>query len=119
NPPSGSVAPGTPATPQFVAKLAGLTPGVYVGQVAIVFLPSGAIRRVAVILIVLPTGAVAQPQFSGAPANPSGREANGCTPTKLIPVFTLLGQSFSTSAAWPVSLEVTVVDDCGTAITTG
>jgi len=45
--------------------------------------------------------------------------ASGCTPTKLIPVFTQLGQSFTTVAAWPTPIEVTVVDDCGSFQTSG
>src|SRR5262249_27357923 len=36
-----------------------------------------------------------------------------------IPAFSLLGQSFVTAAAWPASLEVTVVDDCGNPMTSG
>ena len=39
--------------------------------------------------------------------------AAGCTPTKLIPVFTQLGDSFKAAASWPTPIEVTVVDDCG------
>jgi uncharacterized protein (TIGR03437 family) len=31
----------------------------------------------------------------------------------LIPIFTQLGASFTTTAAWPTSLELRVVDDCG------
>jgi uncharacterized protein (TIGR03437 family) len=119
NPSGGTVAPGTPATPQIVTKLAGLTPGIYNGQVVFIFLPSGAIRRVAVVLIVLPAGSVASPDVGSVSVEPTARDASGCTPSKLIPVFTLLGQSFTTSAAWPISLEVTVVDDCGNAMTTG
>ena len=43
----------------------------------------------------------------------------GCTPTELQPVFTLLGNQFNVSAAWPVPIETNVVDDCGDPLTTG
>jgi uncharacterized protein (TIGR03437 family) len=109
NPANGTITAGTPATPAVAPKLTGLKAGIYNGQVTIAFLPSGSIRRVAILLIVLPAGS----------ATPLERGAAGCPPTKLLPLFSALGQSFTTAAAWPVGLEVTVVDDCGTPITTG
>jgi uncharacterized protein (TIGR03437 family) len=45
--------------------------------------------------------------------------ASTCTPTQLVPVFTLLGSGFATVAAWPTPLAVTVVDDCGNFLTSG
>jgi uncharacterized protein (TIGR03437 family) len=36
-----------------------------------------------------------------------------------LPVFTLLGEYFSVSAAWPEAVGVKVVDDCGTPLTSG
>jgi uncharacterized protein (TIGR03437 family) len=46
-------------------------------------------------------------------------QASGCTPTQLLPVFTLLGGGFTASAGWPTAIEVTVVDDCGNPLDTG
>ncbi|MCH8268284.1 MAG: hypothetical protein IH846_12260 [Acidobacteria bacterium] len=43
----------------------------------------------------------------------------GCSPATLHPVFTLLGNHFNVSAAWPVPIEVSVADDCGDPLTTG
>jgi uncharacterized protein (TIGR03437 family) len=119
SPSNGSIASGTPLSASVTASTGTLAPGVYIGQVTFFFVEPNTSHNVAIILIVLPAGAGIA-AFE-APATDIGvrREVNGCTPTKLIPVFTLLGQSFSTSVAWPVSLEVTVVDDCGTFITTG
>jgi uncharacterized protein (TIGR03437 family) len=56
-----------------------------------------------------------------APARntPATAAASNCTPTKLLPVFTQLGANFSTVAAWPTPIEVTIVDDCGSLLTTG
>ena len=107
-PSSGSILSGTPASPAVTATIGNLAPGVYFAQVAFVFAEPNAIHNVVVLLIVLPGN-------GGIPA----RDASGCTPTKLLPVFSLLGQSFATFAAWPSSIEVTVVDDCGTPVTSG
>jgi uncharacterized protein (TIGR03437 family) len=42
-----------------------------------------------------------------------------CTPTKLLPVFTLLGTNFTVPAAWPTAIAIDVVDDCGGPLTSG
>ena len=81
------------------------------------FTEAKTLHNIAVVFIVLPAGSLASPE-NGA-AQTDGRKAGGCTPTQLLPVFSSLGQSFTTSAAWPSALEVTVVDDCGTPATTG
>jgi len=92
--------------------LTGLATGVYRGELNIRFTETGVTRRVDILLIVIPR------QTSAAKPD-APRFADGCTPTKLIPVFTQLGASFTTTAAWPTSLELTVVDDCGTPMITG
>ena len=118
SPASGSIASGTPSSPAVTATIGKLSPGVYTGQVSFFFTEPNTSHNIAILLIVLPAAtSVAEPAIS-SDAN-ARREVSGCTPTKLIPVFTLLGQSFSTAVAWPVSLEVTVVDDCGTPVTAG
>ena len=38
---------------------------------------------------------------------------------KLRTVLTTLGQGFSVAAAWPLALEMKVVDDCGLPLTQG
>jgi uncharacterized protein (TIGR03437 family) len=40
-------------------------------------------------------------------------------PTLIAPVFTKLGSAFSTTAGWPVAIEVLVLDNCGTPLTSG
>ena len=115
-PTSGNVNSGTPATVTVKPVLTGLGPGVYRGELDLAF-SDGSIRRVAVILIVIPAGTSPAGLFSASPlADPP---AAGCTPTKLIPVFTQLGAGFKVTAGWPTPIEVTVVDDCGTAMTAG
>jgi uncharacterized protein (TIGR03437 family) len=116
-PPAGIVAPGTPGTPSVSVSPTGLAPGIYNAQVTISFAETQTSHRIAILLIVLPSpgsiSSVLSRLAGGLPA------AAGCTPTKLLPLFTSLGQSFTTSAAWPSSVEVTVVDDCGNLITSG
>jgi uncharacterized protein (TIGR03437 family) len=42
-----------------------------------------------------------------------------CVPNTLLPVFTLLGNKFTTQAGLPVPLEAMVLDNCGNAVTAG
>ncbi len=113
SPATGTIASGTPSTPSVTATIGSLAPGIYTGQIALQFAQPKTAHAVAVLLIVLPAGSVAAPEGGLEP------KAGGCAPSKLLPVFSSLGQSFSTSAAWPASIEVTVVDDCGSPVTTG
>ena len=113
NPASGTIASGTPSTPSVAATIGNLAAGVYTGQITLQFPQSKTVHEVALLLIVLPAGSVAAPERTLEP------KAGGCAPSKLLPVFSSLGQSFSTSAAWPSSIEVTVVDDCGNPVTNG
>ena len=114
SPKSGSATSAQPLTIAVQPSLTGLAAGVYSGELDLVFTDGTTPRRVLVLLIVVPraTSAIKTDAFTS-------RDAVGCTPSKLIPVFTQLGQSFTTAAAWPTSLEVRVVDDCGTPMTTG
>ncbi len=120
SPATGTVASGTPSTPSVTATIGSLAAGIYTGQIALQFAQPKTAHAVAVLLIVLPAGSVAapeaKPESETATLEP---KAGGCAPSKLLPVFSSLGQSFSTSAAWPSSIEVTVVDDCGSPVTTG
>jgi len=99
-------------------KLAGLTAGVYKAEVAVRISEDLSIRRIAVVLIVLPLGSTPTGFAGPSDANKTPLATN-CTPKRLVPVFTRLGAGFSATAAWPVTLEATVVDDCGTAMTAG
>ena len=113
-PTSGSVTASGPQQLQIQPSIAGLAAGVYPGDVALYF-SDGSVKHVAIVLIL--TGSTAHAQSLDA-QNSSPRAA-GCTPTKLIPVFTQLGASFATVAAWPTPIEATVVDDCGTFLESG
>jgi uncharacterized protein (TIGR03437 family) len=123
-PSSGTVSATEPATVSVQPTLSGLAAGVYTGDLTVTIVspstsatPSTAspqVYHIEVLFIVLPAGT----------ALPAGRtesrpHAAGCTPTQLLPVFTLLGTGFTAAVAWPTAIEVTVVDDCGTPLTSG
>jgi adhesin/invasin len=106
----GSVAPGTPVT-ITVQPVTGLAAGTYSGSITFTF--SDATQRVVNLLLVLSAGA------SGGSSASLGIAAATCAPSKLLPVFTLLGLNFTSPVAWPTNIDAFVVDDCGTAVTTG
>ncbi len=107
-PATGSATSGQAFNVAVQAALTGLATGVYPGEVAIQF-ATGSLRRVSVLLIVLPR----------PPSLASGNAAAGCTPTKLLPVFTQLGSGFKVAAGWPTPIELRIVDDCGDPATAG
>lgn len=109
-PSSGTITAASPVQLQVQPAISGLAAGVYLGDVAL-YLSDGTVKHVGVALILI--GSTAAHAQGLAP------HAAGCTPTKLIPVFTQLGASFATVAAWPTPIEATVVDDCGTFLKTG
>jgi uncharacterized protein (TIGR03437 family) len=102
----GTAKPGQPLRLAIQPVLTGLAAGVYRGELTTRFTETGATRRIDILLIVIP-----RPTSSAKPD--ASLFALGCAPTKLIPIFTQLGASFTTTAAWPTSLELRVVDDCG------
>ena len=122
-PASGTVSANQPASVSIQPILQGLAPGVYTADFVLNIVPSSTsptttlpqTLHIEVLLVVLPAGS-----SSVVPAERSAEpHATGCTPTKLVPVFTQLATGFATAAAWPTEIEVTVVDDCGTPLTTG
>lgn len=108
-PTSGTIAASQPAALRIAANQGSLAPGVYRGEVVLNFTQDVPRLRITVILIVLPPG----------PPQPAQRNAVGCTPTRLLPVFTRLGAGFANPVGWPVALTVTVVDDCGDPLRSG
>ena len=112
-PTSGSVTSASPVALTVQPMISGLAKGVYIGQLTLIF-SDNTNRQIAVLLIVIPAGSSA-----GIGARDAHPLASSCAPAKLIPVFTQLGQSFTTVAAWPTPMEVAVVDDCGNFLTSG
>jgi hypothetical protein len=88
--------------------------GIYSGTINFSF--AGASSRVVNLLLILAPGAT--PSGSDKPGSENPR-ASACTPTKLIPVFTLLGNNFTVPAAWPTPIAAAIDDDCGSSLTAG
>ncbi len=114
-PSSGTVNPDQPGTVSVASNSTQRTPGVYPGTLLLQF-PTDNVTRAVDLLLVVASGASASTQALEAGEMP---RASGCIPTKLVPVYTQLGNSFNTPAAWPTAIAVQVVDDCGTALTDG
>ncbi len=109
-PSSGSVnQTSSPVQVSVQPSVAGLPAGVYTGEVVLQFEENNTTQHIAAVLILLP----------GTSSLAGQRAISSCVPTKLLPVFTQLGDDFAATAAWPIALEVTVVDDCGNYVTTG
>ncbi|MCZ6491772.1 MAG: hypothetical protein O7A06_14740, partial [Acidobacteria bacterium] len=111
SPISGTVSSSQPSQIVLQARIAGLSAGVRRGTLTLAF-GDGSVRIVEMALVLADTSGSTQR------LPPIARLA-GCTPMELQPVFTLLGNQFNVSAAWPVPIETTVVDDCGDPLTTG
>lgn len=90
-----------------------LSPGIYNATLNIQTSLDTNLHPVAITLILLAPS-------SGQAVSQGAHGASGpCTPTQLLPLFTLLGNSFQTPAGWPVSLQAQVVDDCGNPLNSG
>jgi uncharacterized protein (TIGR03437 family) len=107
-PVSGAVAPDAPTRIVVQTDLTSLSPGIRRGVVTLLFLEDGNTRNVNLLLNVLPSA-----------ASSAARTAGGCSPTRLLAVFTLLPDNFVVPVAWPTPVELRVADDCGNALTGG
>jgi len=115
SPASGNVAPGTPATITIAPNLTGLALGIQRGSLVIDFPQDTTSRVVDLLLVVAPRLPAASQDNALTPEPGQG----ACTAAQLLPVFTLLGNNFNTTAAWPTPIEVVVVDNCGGLLRTG
>ncbi|HTM50992.1 MAG TPA: hypothetical protein VL285_19985 [Bryobacteraceae bacterium] len=109
-PPSGTVAPGRPFDVIVQPDLTGLSPGIYRGALTLLFADG---HTSVVNLLFLVAGAGINQSAKGV------RSADGCTASRLLPLFTQLNSSFTVPAGWPATIEVRVVDDCGQQLVSG
>ncbi len=93
--------------------LAGLDPGLYHGTITMSF--SGGVTRAVSLLFVV----TASPVAPAPSAKPGRRGQGGCTPSQLAPIFTSLADSFAVAIAWPSTVGVRVIDDCGNPMLSG
>jgi uncharacterized protein (TIGR03437 family) len=99
--------PGDVRRINITAVSSSLAAGVYRGSVAIHLSGSPRVSLVDLVLFVGP-GIPAAAAKDGAP-----RQADGCVPTRLVPVSTLQPLTFVAATGLPVPMEVRVHDDCG------
>jgi trimeric autotransporter adhesin len=111
-PQSATVTQAQPINVVIQPQTSGLAAGVYRGSLTMSF-SDGSTRNVAIVLVLLPAN-------SNTPAAEARPAASGtCTPTTLVPVFTLLEDGFSIPAGFPGQVAVSVIDDCANPMTTG
>jgi uncharacterized protein (TIGR03437 family) len=115
SPANGSVAPNQPVDIK-VQPNSGLPAGVYRGSLLLQFPQDNTSRMVDLLLVV--TTVLNQSSAAGERLSVPAAAAT-CTATKLLPVLTTLGTSFNAPAAWPAAIDVSVTDDCGSAMLTG
>jgi len=109
SPPSGTTAPGATRI-SIQVNPAGLAAGAYRGLLTLTF-SDGSTRVINILLIVAP-------QLQSTSKDPFAQLA-GCTPAALFPLITSVGANFNLTAAWPVPVEVKVVDSCGDPLIAG
>ena len=115
SPASGSVVPGQPFTLQVTPLSVKLPAGVYPGTLLLEFPATNTTLAVDLALIV--TTALNSADRSAGQEHPDA--TGSCTPTKLVVVFSLLGNGFNTSAAWPTPIATQIYDDCGSPLSSG
>lgn len=113
-PATGTATPTQATTLTVSVSSTGLSPAIRQGVLTLLF-QDGSVRTVN-ILYLLATGGVSS--TTSSVVHPLTTSAS-CTPTKLLPLVTSLGSQFTVPAAWPNTLAVQVVDDCGNADVTG
>ena len=95
-------------------------PGVYEGELVLTYANQVSTAKV---LAIIPAGATlslaASPEAPARLAEAPERAADGCTPTRMIPIMRSPLENFSRLTAWPSPLSAAVVDDCGSIDNTG
>ncbi len=117
--PGGTVAAGQSLTLNLQVPPPNLLPGMYTATLNILTSIDTSVHPVAILLLLLTTPPPAAAISSEDEHNGKHPAATGCAPTQLLPVFTLLGDTFQSPAGWPVSLQANVLDDCGNPLTNG
>jgi len=113
SPATGTVAPSSSTRITVQPNTTGLPAGVRQGTFTLQF-GDGSLRTVDVALVLR-----AGPAAKALNMTSAVRSAAGCTPARLVPIFTSLGSDFAIPASWPSALEMIVVDDCGEPLTAG
>ena len=112
SPSTGTSSSQTPGQVKVSINTAGLTPGIYTGEVS--FSMSGVVRTVNITLVVTPAGS----SFATPVAEATTPQA-GCTASKLALTENGLVNNFAVPASWPAPLIVQLNDDCGAGVVNG
>jgi uncharacterized protein (TIGR03437 family) len=108
SPTSGTVAAGAVQTLDVKPNITGIPAGVYRGEIAVRTQPGNLTRRVALVLVVAAGASKSASKDAVPAADPA------CTASRLIPVFRSPGDGYTVRAGWPITVQVKVVDNCGT-----
>ena len=111
----GTIPPGQSLALSVAVTGTNLPPGIYQATLNIQTSIDASSHPVAILLLVLPASDTLQMALPGV--HPEA--TLNCTPTQLLPVFSLLGNNFQTPGGWPASLQALIVDDCGNPLTSG
>ena len=111
SPATGASSTATPGQIKVSINTAGLSPGIYTGEVSISM--SGTVRTVNVTLIVQPAGSSTEP--GAETITPQAT----CTASKLALTETGIVNNFAFPASWPAPLITQLNDDCGAAVLNG
>jgi uncharacterized protein (TIGR03437 family) len=113
---------GQSATLSINPTVAGTSPGVYTAKITLNFAGQST-PSVINLLLVVAAATSAKPlaplDTVAALDAAAPLDAGGCTPTKLLPVFSQPGSGFNVAAAWPTPIIVSIADDCAVPLTTG
>ena len=114
-PSSAQLPPGQPQTLRVYPNFTQLSAGtVQHGTITLQF-ADGTARTISILTV-----AGAAPSSAAQTAGSEPRDTSGaCAPTQLIPTFTILGNGGPVPAGYPVTVQVAVVDDCGSPFTSG
>ena len=117
--PGGTIPSGKSLNLNLQVPPLNLSPGIYHATLNIQTSLDASLHPVAIVLLLLSTPPPVPAISSNDEVHEKHPAASGCAPTQLVPVFTLLGNTFQSPAGWPVSLQAEVVDDCGNPLTNG
>ncbi len=120
-PASGTTSSTTPGQSAITVDPSSLTtPGVYLGRVSYALGGAG-IRTANIVLLLLPTGvnlpSTVMASLAPEAAVPTPRAA--CSPTAILLAHSGQPGNFSAPASWPTQLAMTLLNDCGKAVTNG
>ncbi len=114
-PSSALLLPGQPQTLRVYPDFTNLSAGPQLPGVITLLFADGTARTISITTVVSPDSSSGG---QSAARQPFGAD-EGCTPTQLNVTFTSLGDGNPVSVGYPVTIQVEIVDDCGSPLTSG